>query len=138
SFTFSRFAVDPFFSPEQVKAFHAAWVTNLCHGLADEVLVTGDLGSPIGFVSCSRVGDTGRIPLIAVAADARRRGIGDQLMDAARAWFARNGAVEAWVKTQAQNYPALGLYARNGFVPGRSEFVFSIALHPEGPAGGRP
>ncbi|MGH2610545.1 MAG: GNAT family N-acetyltransferase [Tepidiformaceae bacterium] len=138
SFVFSRFAVDPFFSRAQVEAFHAEWVTNLCAGLADAVLVAGEVGSPVGFVSCSMAGDRGRIPLIAVSADARGRGVGDQLMAAARAWFAGNGAVEAWVKTQAQNYPALRLYARHGFLPGRSEFVFSIDLRgPEGVAGGR-
>jgi GNAT superfamily N-acetyltransferase len=128
SFVFSRFAADPFFSADQVRAFHAEWVTNLCRGLADAVLVVGEPGSPMGFVSCTARNGIARIPLIAVRADARRQGVGDALIAAAKAWFASTGLDCAWVKTQVQNYPALALYARHGFVPARSEFVFSITL----------
>jgi dTDP-4-amino-4,6-dideoxy-D-galactose acyltransferase len=126
SFVFSRFAVDPFFTDVEVRRFHAEWVTNLCKGLADALFVLGEPGGPKGFVSCTARDGAGRIPLIAVDARVRRQGVADQLMQAAKAWFASQGVASAWVKTQAQNYPALALYARHGFLPAQSEFVFSI------------
>jgi GNAT superfamily N-acetyltransferase len=129
SFVFSRFWVDPFFTDSEVRRFHAEWVTNLCHGLADEVLVVGEVGSPVGFVSCTGRGGAPRIPLIAVRASARGQGIGDRLIRAAKDWFAGEAHGVAWVKTQAQNYPALALYTRHGFAPARTEFVFSTQLH---------
>jgi ribosomal protein S18 acetylase RimI-like enzyme len=138
SFVFSRFSVDPFFGDADVRRFHAEWVTNLCHGLAEEVFVVGDVGAPVGFVSCTGRGDTARIPLIAVQAGARGQGIGDQLMCGAKEWFAGNGHQAAWVKTQAQNYRALGLYSRHGFAPARSEFVFSIQLNKQNGRRGGP
>ncbi len=127
SFVFSRFAVDPFFTIEQAEAFHAAWVTNLCQGLAQEVLVAGPAGEPLGFVSCALSGGQGRIPLIAVSSNARRLGIGAQLVDAANRWFQEAGVSNVWVKTQAHNYPALRLYQGFGFSIGRCELTFTIS-----------
>ena len=113
---------------QQVAAFHAEWVTNLCRGLAAAVLVMGPVGSPLGFVSCSLAEGAGRIPLIAVRGEARGQGIGSRLIVAAQQWFRSQGVATAWVKTQAQNYAALGLYGRHGFLPGRTELVFSVAI----------
>ncbi|MGH2350965.1 MAG: GNAT family N-acetyltransferase [Chloroflexota bacterium] len=128
AFVLSRFSADPFFSPEQVMAFHRQWVANLCQGLADAVLVCEVEGRLAGFVSCARTGDEGRIPLIATDARFRRRGIGRTLVDAALLWFATAGAGVAHVKTQAHNYPALALYHRAGFTVSKTELTFSAAL----------
>lgn len=128
AFVYSRFAVDPFFSGQQVAEFHETWVANLCRGLADVVFTIGPRGHPCGFVSCTAGEDGGRIPLIAVADAARGTGAADELIRAAIAWFVERGVDEAWVKTQAQNHRAIRLYVRHAFLPARTEFVFSIAL----------
>lgn len=128
SFVYSRFAIDPFFSQDEVAAFHETWITNLCQGLAREVLVTGDSGQPTGFVSCAINGDSGRIPLIAVHESGRRSGTGRALVSAALECFSSAGCREAWVKTQAHNFAALALYQRCGFAISRVELAFSITL----------
>ena len=128
AFTYSRFAVDPFFTPEQVEAFHREWVTNLHNGLAQAVLVSEADGGPEGFVSCSLSDGKGRIPLIAVAETARGRGVGSALVKAALRWFHEQGAGEARVKTQANNVPAVALYERCGFVLERPELTFSAGF----------
>ncbi|OAI40208.1 hypothetical protein AYO38_06210 [bacterium SCGC AG-212-C10] len=128
SFIYSRFAADPFFSAEEVSAFHETWISNLCHGLAQEVLVVGEISRPLGFVACSISGDTGRIPLIAVKRDGRGKGLGQELVSGALAWFAAHGCREAWVKTQAHNCPALALYQRHGFAITNVELALSLTL----------
>jgi dTDP-4-amino-4,6-dideoxy-D-galactose acyltransferase len=128
AFVFSRFAVDPFFTAAQVAGFHREWITNLCRGLAQAVLVCEVDGAPAGFVSCAVSGDEGRIPLIATDGSHRRGGLGRALVSAALHWFDATGVRVAHVKTQAQNYPALSLYQRSGFVVSNAEFTFSVAL----------
>jgi dTDP-4-amino-4,6-dideoxy-D-galactose acyltransferase len=135
SFVLSRFSADPFFSPEQVRALHRQWITNLCAGLAQAVLVYDVGGAPAGFVSCALHGDEGRIPLIATDESQRGRGVGRSLVQAAVGWFAGAGARVAHVKTQAHNYPALALYHRGGFVVTKAELTFSAM---PGGAAGRP
>jgi ribosomal protein S18 acetylase RimI-like enzyme len=127
SFTLSRVSADPFFTPQQVQAFHRQWVANLVGGLAAAVLVREVEGRVAGFVSCSRSGDEGRIPLIATDAAFRRRGVGQSLVAGALRWFAQDGARLALVKTQAHNYPALALYQQAGFRITRTELTFSAA-----------
>lgn len=128
AFVFSRFATDPFFTAEQVADFHREWITNLCRGLAQAVLVCEAEGGPAGFVSCAMTHDEGRIPLIATDGSHRYAGLGRALVGAALHWFVAAGARVVHVKTQAHNYPALGLYHRSGFVVSKAELTFSVAL----------
>jgi dTDP-4-amino-4,6-dideoxy-D-galactose acyltransferase len=132
AFIYSRFAVDPFFSTEQVQAFHRQWVTNLHNGLAEAVLISETAGALTGFVSCSLEAGKGRIPLIAVGNGQRGHGLGKDLVQAALSWFARQGASEVRVKTQATNRPAVGLYERSGFVLERTDLTFTkdLRTHP--------
>jgi dTDP-4-amino-4,6-dideoxy-D-galactose acyltransferase len=132
AFRLSRFSADPFFSDEQVRAFHREWVKNLYGGLAQAVLVCELGGSMAGFVTCAMTGDEGRIPLIATHHGYRRRGVGRGLVSAALRWFAEAGARVAHVKTQSVNYPALALYHRAGFAISTSELTFSVTLSPGG------
>jgi ribosomal protein S18 acetylase RimI-like enzyme len=127
AFVFSRFAADPFFSSAHVVAFYEQWITNLCAGLAEVVLVCEEDRRVIGFVSCALDNQDGRIPLIAADASVRRRGMGRELTVAALRWFLREGASIVRVKTQATNYPALALYHRAGFLVCRTELTFSAA-----------
>lgn len=128
AFTYSRFGVDPFFSADEVRAFHREWVKNLHNGLAQAVLVSEAGGAVQGFVSCGLADSKGRIPLIAVAETARGRGVGSTLVRAALRWFQENGAREARVKTQANNVAAVALYERCGFVLERPELTFSVGF----------
>lgn len=130
AFQYSRFAADPFFSAEQVAGFHRQWVSNLCDGLAKAVLVALASDEIVGFTSCALQADgTGRIPLIATSDEHRRQGVGRALVDASLAWFAGAGVKSVRVKTQAVNYPALGLYHRAGFTIAATELTFSASLN---------
>jgi dTDP-4-amino-4,6-dideoxy-D-galactose acyltransferase len=128
AFRHTRFSVDPFFTPEQVSAFYKQWATNLFAGLAQVVLVSEIDGNVAGFISCALKDDEGRIPLVAAHEAYLRRGVGSDLLGAALRWFEAHGARVAHVKTQAANYPALGLYHRTGFTISRTELTFSITL----------
>lgn len=132
SFRLSRFSADPFFTDEQVRSFHRAWLKNLVGGLAQAVLVCELGGETAGFVSCAMAGTEGRIPLIATDAAYRRRGVASGLVSAALRWFADAGARVVHVKTQSTNYPALALYHRAGFTVSKSELTFSVILSPVG------
>jgi dTDP-4-amino-4,6-dideoxy-D-galactose acyltransferase len=125
AFVRSRFVVDPFFSADQNELLHREWVKNLFGGLAQAILVAEIEGELAGFVSCSMHDQEGRIPLIATRSTQRRRGAGRALVAAALAWFAGAGALVAHVKTQANNYPALALYHRSGYVVSHTELTFS-------------
>jgi TDP-D-fucosamine acetyltransferase len=127
-FGYSRFAADPFFTPDQVGAFYRQWLRNLCNGLAGVVLVATFADEIAGFVSCALDGSVARIPLIATSDAYRRQGIGRALIGAALRWSTAAGAQTLRVKTQAANYPALVLYERMGFTIASSELTFSAAL----------
>jgi len=130
AFQFSRFGSDPFFSAQQVAGFHRQWVSNLCDGLAKAVMVALASDEIVGFTSCALQADgTGRIPLIATSDEHRRQGVGRALVDASLAWFAAAGVKSVRVKTQAVNYPALGLYHRAGFTIAATELTFSASLN---------
>jgi ribosomal protein S18 acetylase RimI-like enzyme len=128
AFVHSRFAVDPYFSEQQVQDFHRQWVTNLHNGLAQRVLVSELDGTISGFASCALSGEQGRIPLIAVNSAFRSRGLGKELVQAALRWLYEADAKEVRVKTQAANTRATSLYERCGFALERSELTFSRVL----------
>lgn len=130
AFVLSRFATDPFFTPEQASNLHREWITNLFYGLAQIVLVYEVEDAVRGFVSCALERIEGRIPLIAVAADQRGRGAGRALIATSLQWFAAAGADSVRVKTQANNYPALALYHRSGFTVERAELTYTVTLGP--------
>ena len=132
AFGLTRYALDPFFSLDEVDAFYATWATNLFSGLADAVFVLDIDGAPAGFVSAKLNADgTGRIPLVATAREHQRKGVGRALIAAALQWFADKGASAAFVKTQSANYPAVALYERAGFVSHQSELTFTTTLNQE-------
>jgi len=129
AFELSRFAADPFFSGEEVAAFYRRWISNLCDGLAAEVLVAHANDEIAGFVSCSLQSKaSGRIPLIATSDAHRRQGVGRALVDASLRWFAAAGLREVFVKTQVANYSALALYQSCGFRVALAEVVLSACL----------
>jgi ribosomal protein S18 acetylase RimI-like enzyme len=133
AFGLTRFAVDPFFTHQQVDNFYETWATNLFSDLADVVLVTDIDGRPAGFVSCKvhhlDGKREGRIPLVATAGAYQRRGVARDLLSAALSWFAEAACEVAHVKTQAANYSALALYERAGFTVTQTELTFTTTLN---------
>ncbi|WP_338768772.1 GNAT family N-acetyltransferase [Massilia sp. METH4] len=69
---------------------------------------------------------------LAVDCGMRRRGLGVQLLDTARAWAAARGLPGMRLETQSNNVPACRLYARYGFqLGGHDRHLYSTLLLPQ-------
>jgi dTDP-4-amino-4,6-dideoxy-D-galactose acyltransferase len=115
---YSRFRRDPLFPPEGFRALYRTWIHRCAVGeLADAVLLASSpvVGAPLGMVTISVRDRVGRIGLIAVAEDARGRGVGTRLVDGAHERMRRLGAGRAVVVTQLDNAPACRLYEYLGY-----------------------
>jgi dTDP-4-amino-4,6-dideoxy-D-galactose acyltransferase len=112
----SRFYSDPEFDGGRCDALYGDWIEKSCGGWADVVLVACVDGSQAGYISCHRENHkAGRIGLMAVAAKARGRGVGRQLLNASLAWFAQHDLTRVSVVTQGKNFGAQRLYQQGGF-----------------------
>jgi dTDP-4-amino-4,6-dideoxy-D-galactose acyltransferase len=116
---YSRFRIDPCFPQAVFAEMYRMWIErSVRHEIADVVLVACDAACPgglSGFVTIGRDHDVAKIGLIAVADQARGRGVGRRLMTAAHCWMRDHGAESAQVVTQLANDPACGLYRRCGY-----------------------
>lgn len=116
AYTDSRFYFDSGFSMEKSSALYREWIANSCRGYADEVLIAPWKNRLGGFITCHLESkDLGRIGLVAVSAEARGAGIGDNLIKASHNYFRDQGVVEIRVVTQGRNVAAQRLYQANGF-----------------------
>jgi ribosomal-protein-alanine N-acetyltransferase len=77
------------------------------------VAIEGD--SLLGFAVCRIVLDICELESIAVAPEARRRGIGATLLAAAADFAAERGATRVELEVRAGNSTAVGFYTRMGF-----------------------
>jgi ribosomal-protein-alanine N-acetyltransferase len=84
------------------------------HGLG---LVAERAGQVRGYLVARSVAGEGEILNLAVAPDARRRGLGDDLLEAGITALAATGAREIFLEVREQNHAALKLYGRRGFKP---------------------
>lgn len=114
----SRFYHDPHFDRRRCDSLYAAWIEKSCADPAGIVLVArvpDPAGRPAGYIT-GTIGEDGegRIGLFAVAADARGRGIGGELIAAVLGWFAGRGADPVSVVTQGRNVRAQRTYQRFG------------------------
>jgi dTDP-4-amino-4,6-dideoxy-D-galactose acyltransferase len=135
---YSRFQTDPHFPAEGFRALYREWMRKSLTGeRADAVLALAGAGpevmgipnvrdasdpefGPVGVVTLSARDGEGSIGLIAVAPGMEGRGLGSELMRAARQWFRSHGCARAGVVTQGANRAARALYERHGYrVQGR-------------------
>lgn len=114
SFTDTRFYADPNFDDERVAEMYAIWVRR---GIGDDDRLLLTTAERDGFIVChlDRAAAVGSIDLIAVAAEARERGVGAELLGGAETAFAEAGMTRTKVVTQARNIAAQRLYQRWGY-----------------------
>lgn len=105
----SRFFVDPDFPRDKAEALYAIWIDRSTRReIAGAVFALGRSG----MITVDVREGTGNIGLVAVAPEARRRGIGSALMRAGENWMAARGATRFTVVTQEDNAAACRLYRR--------------------------
>jgi dTDP-4-amino-4,6-dideoxy-D-galactose acyltransferase len=117
AFPASRFFIDPHLDDSRCELFYDTWVRNSLNGrMADAIVVSRHEGDVDGFMTLRlRPEHTGSLPLVAIRADRRGRGIGGRLLTDALGWLAAQGATSVDVVTQLANTPALRLYESVGF-----------------------
>ena len=111
-----------------IAALHAAcfaapWSVTECAALLAEPRVLGLLAvqrgwfrlHPIGFVLARAAGGESEILSIAVAPEARRRGVGRRLMQHVIARLPDYGAAALFLEVEEGNDAAIGLYEKLGF-----------------------
>jgi len=115
--TDTRFFADGNFSPEKAAELYELWLTKSVDGLlADQVFAAGPREGPLGYATVRRTREgEANIGLIAVAPEARGRGLGRALVDACCAWAAMQAMTSISVVTKEHNAAACGLYAACGF-----------------------
>jgi ribosomal-protein-alanine N-acetyltransferase len=92
---------------------------------------TGGHTQVVGYAITGRAGDQGYLQRLAVAAAARRTGVGRALALDGLRWLRRRGVARAVVNTQYGNDAALALYLRIGFQQEQSDLA---VLHRSLPA----
>ena len=110
--TYSRFAQDPQLSPF-FRPMYRRWLEKeLTNG---KVFVWPDAITPLGMATVGVQDGMGKIGLVAVAEEARGRGIALGLMAAVDDWLRSQGIGECEGVTQGRNLPAQALYRKAGF-----------------------
>jgi dTDP-4-amino-4,6-dideoxy-D-galactose acyltransferase len=126
---FSRFRVDPGIDAGKFAELYTQWLRkSLTREIADEVLVVAEAGRVRGLVTTALSGGAGKIGLVAVDEASRGRGLGRQLVEAAKRWFAARGAAFADVVTQQDNVAACRLYETCGFRVHQVQHVYHLWL----------
>lgn len=110
----SRFYADARFARERCDELYATWIEKSVRGWADAVFTSGPAGAPLCYLSGHVRKDHLEIGLVAVAEEARGRGLARALVGAALRRAAELG-LGAQVVTQGRNQAANALYAACGF-----------------------
>jgi len=114
----SRFHADPHLPAGKADDLFRIWTDRSAkREIADVTLVARLPGRPrpAGMVTIAHQEDIGRITLIVVSDDCRRRGVGLSLLGAAHRWIKMHGMNQAIAITQRQNGDACRLYRKAGY-----------------------
>jgi ribosomal-protein-alanine N-acetyltransferase len=118
------------------KAFDAGWtaadIARLMQILGGFALIAEDEAEPVGFILARVVADDAEILTLAVAPQARRRGVASGLVEAAVLEGDRRRARVMFLEVAADNAAALALYERLGFA--RAGLRRAYYARPGGPA----
>ena len=118
----SRLYADPHFARARCDDLYARWIERKCEGHADAVFVVDTEDGASGYLSCDLPEPgVGQLDLLAVAPQARGRGLAAALTAGALDWFRERGLSRARLVTQGRNANALGHFGRFGFVAERVE-----------------
>ena len=124
-FSLNRFYNDPLISKEKADTIYKEWMKNSLRGqAADEVLIYKE-NKILGFVTLQ---NSGHIPLVGVAQEARGKGIAKKLVTAALNRLAKLGIEKAEIETQIINTPAIRAYTSCGFKQTESYVTYRISL----------
>jgi ribosomal protein S18 acetylase RimI-like enzyme len=129
AFLLDRLFLDPQVENRIASVMYAEWSSNCVKGLCEKVLVAEIDGNIAGFVSMNQdvqfssslKAKYQRIILIAVSSKYRGKGIGVQLVNAAKKRTVDEGHDFLLVGTSSINLPAQNLYIKCGFRPYYSE-----------------
>lgn len=105
----SRYFVDPEFPRDKAEALYRIWIDRSTRREIAGAVFALDRS---GMITVDVREGTGHIGLLAVAPEARGRGIGSTLMRAGENWMAAQGAARFTVVTQEDNTDACRLYRR--------------------------
>lgn len=137
----AHYAFDPqrfLAAGEGAERGYASFLGGLLHSDDDRVLVAEIDGSVVGYVYAGLEpmswkelrGPAGFIHDVAVTEEARRRGVAQQLIDAAVRWLRDRGAPRVILWTAAPNEPARTLFRRLGFRETMVEMTLELSAPP--------
>jgi len=127
----SRFMCDPMIPRTVGERLFRLWAESSLRGvLADANFGYLSDNRIMGFVSVRQQETGGRITLIAVRPEARRRGIASRLVRAAEIYVTKTGGNKITVATQGHNEPAFRLYRSAGYREVARTRVWHVWLKP--------
>ena len=109
-----RYHKDPFIDNEIAAGTKAQWAFNNIMGRGDSGFIVEIQNQIVGFNLCRRIEDTAIIDLIAIEPQLQGQGYGQALVKAALQYYTGK-AKKIQVGTQADNFPSLKIYKKNGF-----------------------
>jgi ribosomal-protein-alanine N-acetyltransferase len=113
--------------------FSVPWTAATFRGLIrrtdSDLLVAEVSGDVVGYAACWTVLDQAELGNVAVAAEARGRGIGGALVDAVVDRVRERGAAECYLEVRESNLEAQAIYGHRGFaVVGRRRGYYSLPV----------
>lgn len=113
---YSRFKIDKKIGEEKFVDLYRTWIKKSVSGeISEKVLVYQIDGAKVGLITLAQAGDCGTLGLIGVDGDFRGRKIGQQLVVAAKRYFAEKNLPKLVVSTQGKNISACRFYEKCGF-----------------------
>jgi len=103
----------------ETASFSTPWRENTFRGLMrrtdTDLFVAEEAGAVVGYAACWTVIDQSELGNVAVAREARGRGLGGALVDAVVERVRERGAVELFLEVRESNRGAQSVYRERGF-----------------------